>query len=439
MSTQQTELENNTFNNDQISVVVTRQPYCQVKMDITVTPEAAEAAYHKAFKSVTKEVTIPGFRKGKAPTQLIKENYSQPIQKEWIDVVLNTGFNEALQLSQLHPYRNGHMKRPVVHECSREKGARFTIEFEAQPTVPTIDMSSLELKKIEPAVVTDEHAEQTLRQIRLQFMDYEPVTERGIQDGDFVDLDLDILEPNPRRVTNHTRVEVNEQGLPSWIREKVIGLKAGETAEGKTEQDPNNPQENFESVSFRVTIHAIWNGKLPEVDDELAKKVGLQSVDELKEKIRERLTHEAEEDARSQLQKNLEEQLIEKYPIDLPKSLIEEDKKARLEDYLKRVKEEQGENATRSVLPQVRSAIEAGTIYSLTLFFLMRKLAAENQIDVTDQEIAQELNTQLSLLSSGRSNIDITGDREGLREQVRTLALNKKIREFLLAHAKIEE
>ena len=73
-----------------------------------------------------------------------------------------------------------------------------------------------------------------------------------------------------------------------------------------TERDPN-----FQSLPFRVTVNAIWNGNLPAVDEELAKKVGLQSVEELKEKIKERLEHEAQEEVIKQKSNRLEDALVE--------------------------------------------------------------------------------------------------------------------------------
>src|SRR3954467_12935482 len=140
VSTRETTQETDTLSNENVSVTLTRSPNCSVKMEIAISPEAAEAAYGRAFKNVKKEVSIPGFRKGKAPDTFIRNKYASAIEQEWKDIVLETGFNEALELTATYPMKNGMIKRPVIHEISREKGVKFGIEFEIKPTIPSIDL-----------------------------------------------------------------------------------------------------------------------------------------------------------------------------------------------------------------------------------------------------------------------------------------------------------
>lgn len=435
MSSHETEVGSNTVSNDNLTVHVTKKPYCQIKFDITVKPEAVEAAYQKALKAINKEVNVPGFRKGKAPMQFIVEKYSSSIQKECVDIVLQTGFNEALQLTHIHPLKDGQIKRPVVHECSREKGAHFILEFEARPTIPAIQAEELHLSKIEPAQITDEERQNALQQVLLQFTIYDPIEDRTVQEDDFVDLDVTILEETPRQIINNQRTQVNQTGLPVWMKAKVIGLKAGESAEGQTEPNPQSPTPDFQPVPFRVTVNAIWQGKLPAVDDELAKKVGLQTVDELHKKIDERLEQEVQDDVYKQQIHQLENQLVEKYPVDLPHSYIDANKQSRLDDYLKQLEEHQQGGHAHENYGEIEKMIEESTIRSLQLFFLLRRIAADNQLEVTDEEISQELAKQIALIPSGRSQIDIYSDKQKLREQLYNLALDRKIKQFMLDRA----
>ena len=342
MSTQETEPEVSTVHNDNVTVTITKKPHCEIKFDIKVNPRPVAAAYQKALKNINKEVNIPGFRKGKAPEKLISEKYSSSIQKEFVDLVLQTAFNEAIDLSHLHPLKDGRIKRPVVHECTVEKGAHFTIEFEARPVVPSVKLEDLKLQKVKPAPVTDKEQENALQNLLLQFANYEPIIDRPLAEKDFADLSVTILENPPREVIRNQRTQVAPTGLPSWLRLKVIGLNAGESAEGMTEQDTTLTERdpNFQSLPFRVTVNAIWNGNLPAVDEELAKKVGLQSVEELKEKIKERLEHEAQEEVYQAEIQRLEDALVEQYPIDLPQSYIDANKESRLDHYLQQLEEE---------------------------------------------------------------------------------------------------
>lgn len=436
MSTQETNSDTHlTYSNDHLNIAVTKKPHCQIKFDITVDPQAVEAAYQKALKNINKEVTIPGFRKGRAPLAMILEKYESVIQKEFVDLALQTAFNDAIHLTHLHPLKDGNIKRPVVHECSREKGARFTIEFESRPTIPSIDLEDIKIKKISPTTITDKERENALQNVLLQFATYDPVEDRPVQEDDFVNVSVTILEEPPREVIHDQRTQVNASGLPSWLRQKVIGLRAGESAEGMTEQDTNliEKDPNFKSLPFSITVHGIWQDNLPAVDDELAKRVGLTSVEDLRKKIDERLEQETKEDAYRAEVQAIEQLLIEKYPVDLPQSYIDSNKEARLEGYLQQL-EGQKRSYSNEDFAQIEKSIEQSTIYSLQLFFLFRKLAAEHNIEVSNQDISEELTRQVGLMSSGRSSIDFN-DREKLREQIHNLALDRKIKQFLIEKA----
>lgn len=440
MSTQETESDiHSTESNDNISVAVTKTPHCQIKFDIKVTPKAVDAAYHKTLKNVNKEVTIPGFRKGRAPDSMILEKYGSVVHKEFVDLVLQTGFNEAIQLTHLHPLKDGNIKRPFVHECSREKGAHFIIEFEARPTIPTVKLEELEVSRAPRQPVTDQERQNAIQNLQLQFATYDPIEDRPVQENDFINVSVTLLGDHPREVIQDQRTQVNATGLPAWLRQKVIGLRAGESAEGMTEQDPNlvETDPNFKSLPFRVTVHSIWQGTLPAIDDELAKRVGLQTTEDLYKKIDERLNQEVEEEAFRQEVQNIERLLVEHYPIDLPQSYIDSNKDARLNDYLDQL-ERQKHQYTEEDYKQIEQSIEQSTIFSLQLFFLLRKVASDYNITVDNQDISNELTRQIALISSGRNSINFN-DKDKMQEQLYNLALDRKIKEFLISHVTFKD
>ncbi|MCE2981929.1 MAG: trigger factor [Parachlamydia sp.] len=434
MSDESLNNEQNTASNEHLTIHVARKPNCLIKFDITVKPEAVEAAYQSAVKAVKKEVNIPGFRKGKAPDHFIFDKYSSVIQKECVDIALRTAFNEAIQLTNIHPLKDGLVKRPLVHECTREKGAHFVLEFEGRPVIPTVNPEELQMNKVPESEVSDEQRQNAIDNLLLQFMTYEPITDRGVEENDFVDVDVILLEEPPREVIKNQRTQVNQKGLPSWMKGNVIGLKAGEHAEGMTKQNSDHQQPDFESSPYRITVKAIWKGVPPEMNDDLAKKVGLQTIDELHQKIDERLKNELEDDIYLQKIIALEDQLVEKYPVDLPKTFIDSRKEQHLDNYLKRL--EAGHvNPEVNDYSQLDKIVEKSTVRNLTLHFLLQRVAMENQLNVTDEDITHELSKQVALMPSGRSQIDINTDKDRLREQIQILAFERKVKQYLLDKA----
>jgi trigger factor len=426
-------ISSSTFQNDHLTVEVTRHPNCLVKFEIQVAPKATEAAYLKACKMINKEVVIPGFRKGRAPDQIIQEKYSSHIQKEFVDVVLQTGFNEAVSLSKTFPLKEGRIDRPKVADCDRHKGAKFSIQFECRPEVPSIDLKEIQIQKPTAKPVSNQQRENALQQIRIHYTTYDPVEDRPVQEDDFVDLSVMILDNPPRLAIDNQRAQVTANGLPAWIRKKIIGLKVGEQAEGMTEEDPTNPsQSEFKPIPFQVTINAIWQGHIPEADDELAKRVGMDSIDQLNQKIDERIINENKEDAYREEVQALENVLIEKYPFEVPQSYIDYNRKQHLDNYHQELKERK--LPVPKETNEELKVIEQNIVNNLKLFFLLNKFAAEHKIKVTHEEVTAEFSKQIALIPSGRSNIDLSHDKEQIHEQLQSIAFDRKVKEYILSH-----
>lgn len=432
MSAQEKELDTQTVSNDNLTVIVTKKPHCQVKLEITVSPAATEAAYQKAFKGITKEISIPGFRKGKAPTQMIQDKYASAIKEEFVETVLQTAFSDAIHLTHIHPLKDGAIKRPVIKECTREKGAHIIIEFESRIIPPDVELEKIKVKRIVEPNITEKERKEAIQQLLTRLAKFTPVKDRPVQENDFINLEVILYGDFPRRIDNH-RVQVNKESLPEWLIGKVIGLNVGESAEGHTEKadDFLSEDETFISVPYKATVNAIWEGELPALDDELAKKVGLQSVEDLEQKMQERLVQTAKEDAFEKQSDLVENALLEKYEFEIPKSYLDEEKKVRLQDYLKPLMEKNLGSYIEQHRAQIEQQIEQISLARLRVYFLLHAIAAKHNITPTQQEIQEEFARQTALQSIGRSRIT-SYDREQLHNQLYNLALEHKIKQFLI-------
>jgi trigger factor len=421
--------------NENLSVSITKNPHCQVKFEIEVSSTATEAVYEQAVKSVSKSLTIPGFRKGRAPRSFILEKYRDSIQKEFVDIVLRTGFNDAIQLSGIHPLKEGIVKRPVIYTCDRANGARFAIEFECRPEIMRLNFEDIKLKKIVPASVTDQEEQNVLQNLALQLTTYDPIQDRPVEDWDFVDLDFDLLEPT-QEISRHQRVQVHPSQLSSWVCKHLVGLKAGESVEGMTEQDPafTSPGEDFQPRPFRATVQAIWKGNLPAVDDELAKRLNVSSLEDLREQIRQRLNKENEDAAEKLEVEQLENVLLEKYPIDLPQSYVEADKEMYVNDYIKKL-EAQHIPYSHEDLRRINEQIEKMVLRRLQLMFLFYQIAHDFNIQINQEDVSEEMIHQLSLIPYKRQTVNFSQDKKSLREELERVAFEKKIQQFLIDRA----
>ena len=313
---------------DEISVVATKFPGLEFHLDITVSPKIMETAHTGAIKAVNKEISLPGFRKGKAPTQLILSQYAKPVQDKWREIVTNRGFQEALRLLDLHLFSQ-EVQLTKLEEFSLEKGARFTVKFEASPNVPIIDVNEIDIPLMQPEAVTDENIEETITKLRLQTATWENIEGRAAEFGDYVTLNVHKIDEEPSvTVIEEQRFKIDQKTMTPWLTQLVMGLQPGQSVEGNSDESQPDTLLNLPAATaVRVTLKAINRPDLPELDESFFSSIGVESLESLKAIIRQGLTEEARQNSYKQQVALLDAWLLKHYPVEVPRAFFEMEKK----------------------------------------------------------------------------------------------------------------
>jgi trigger factor len=424
------------YGSDHVKVIAERKPGCRVKLDIQVTPLGAEAAYKKAAKSVNKEVTLPGFRKGKAPDEMVIKNFGKYVDQEWQEVLVQTAFKEALELVKLYPLNEKSIQRPQVKKASRNEGAHIIIEFESNPEIPDINPADMRLKNVARKDVTQKEVEDSCQQLLMHYAEWEEITDRPVEEDDYVEIDIEDLENPGHYICQNTLFEVKEGKMGEWMRRLIVGKNLLESVEGLSERSPNlDPDAEFKQTNCKITVKKIKKATLPELNEDLAKKVGASSVEDLMTKIKKNLETEADSEVRSKLRKQLEKELLDLYPFDVPNSFIQREKKTRL-DYSRRAMEKAGKNQEeiKNQLSTLETTLDQEIGDNLRLFFLARKIADEKNISITKDELLRELMLEMY---SPSSPFDTSLDPEEVRTKVYISLLSRKVQDYIIDRATI--
>lgn len=427
-----------TIELEHVKVKVTRKPGCIIHLDLSVDAEGAKAAYAKAIKSVNKEVNVPGFRKGKAPESLVIQQFGKYIQQEWKDLIANTSFKEFLAKTELYPFTTDRSIKKVDVKSLSMEGAEIGIDYEARPDVPNIDHSTIQLKKVGREPITTEEIEETIHQIQLHHAEWTEINDRPIQDGDFVSLTIDTVEEPSRNICKNLRFEVGEGKMGEWLRTLLIGKNPGDTVEGMSEKDDKLPADtDFKPTLCKIHINKHWTAVLPTIDDTLASKVGVATLGELRPRIEQDLNRRADAEMQDQLRAQVEDYLLKTYPFDLPSSLLEAQRKEMLNRHVRQLSE--ANEAPEAMAGKVRTAqveIDRELDRAYRLFFLSRKVAEENGIQVYEREIMNEMMRQISL-PQGQGIIDPSMDQEEARSKLFVNVLSQKVLDFLASKATV--
>lgn len=401
---QQTTEDTLELQNDNIKVKVTHKPGCQVRMDVEISPQAVKAAYEKGLKAVRKEVSVPGFRKGKVPDEILRHNFAQGIDRESRDIVLQSAFSESLDLSKLRPFTRNSLKRSELKKCSQDTGATAIFELEVEPQIPTIDQSTIESTLPESRALDPKAIERSYKQLQLMHATWEQVKDRPCTDGDFVDLDIDVIEHPAHNICIDQLFLLKRDEMPKWLYDTVVGMQVDESKEAEAKPNPEDPphiivyEDENSSKQCRVTLKAIKKAIVPEENDEFAQKFGVSSVAELKKFVEDRLKREEDEYAHELARYNLRRELLQKYPFSLPQSLVEAEVRGRLA-YCK-----QGADLSKGSLPldaaqekDLKAQIEAESRGFFMWMFLMRQITPLAEVSITQAELETEFSHQMQL------------------------------------------
>lgn len=330
-----------TFQNDNISVSVTRKPACKVEFLVTVSPKEAQALYEKATKNVNKEVSFPGFRKGKVPNTVVLKHFKPQVDSEWRQLLMNVVFTEAVNLTKISPL-NQSQERSVTADyqtLSLETGATLTYSFETHPDIPTINPQDFSTPVVSLKEINEKDVEKTLGDLRLQKAEWIKVEDRPVSYGDFIDVDIDVISEPTRHICSNARERVDSEYMEKWIQDLVIGITPGQTVEGSTPkhedcsacntEEGHTHEHNEEHVhehkaeTFRIKLNAIYEAKLPELDDAFAVGYGATDLADMKMKIEKQFNRQAEQEQLNAIHTQLKADIEKKYSFEIPQSLVD--------------------------------------------------------------------------------------------------------------------
>ncbi len=399
---EQTESETQVLQNEKVRFTIHHKPACIIEFDVEAFEPLLTAAHKKAAKSISKEVTLPGFRKGKAPDELVIKNFPNEVDKEWQQEIANTCFRECGALAKI-PLLHRDAKITYKLKSHSPSGALLTLHFETEPTIPHVDPKLMQLKSVKRPEVNEDKINETIRQVQLFFAHWQDVQDRPIQEGDFVLLDVDIIEEEPHTsLFSNTRFEVTEKSMAQWMRELIIGKNIGDAPEGTSIPDQDASDEDKEKLKpkkVRVTIKSIDTATLPPLDDAFVRKLGVSTVEEMKTNITDLLNKQADEHVVEAQRELASEFLLTQYPFELPSTLIEKETQFRFrqllqdKEFQKYWESLSSENRTKTI-----KTVHEQSEKAVRMFYLCRQIIADASIQIRAEDVPAPAATPLEML-----------------------------------------
>jgi len=431
-----------SMQNDHVRFTIHHKPLCVVEFDVEALEPLVAAAHKKAAKTIAKEVTLPGFRKGKAPEGLILKNFPQEVDKQWQQHIADTCFQECNKLAKI-PVLHRDAKITYKMKSHSSSGALLTLTFETEPTVPHVDPKQLQLKSIKRPAVDEDKISETIRQVQLFFATWHPVQDRPAQVGDFVLLDVDVIEETPATsLFSNTRFEITEKSMAQWMRELVIGKNAGDVVEGTSIPDADASTEEKEELkpkAVRITIKHVQTATVPPIDDNFAKTVGVATVEEMRTNITNLLNKQADAHVLQAQRELVSTFLLTEYPFDLPATLIEKETQFRFRqllqdpDFIKYWESLTAEARTKTIQTIFEQSGKA-----VRMFYLCRKIVADAQITITPADVPPPSLSALEMLLDPQKFLQQQRNPETEHAEAFSRLVLEKAEDFIIRNATSE-
>jgi trigger factor len=434
--TQQTLQE---FKNDHVNFTVQHKPACIVEYHVHISPALAKSAHKQGVKNVLKEVSLPGFRKGRAPESLVEKSFPADVDKKWQEVLAQDAFIACQELAKL-PFLRESRITFTTKKHSLHDGAEMILSFEIEPEAPVIDPSQITLKAVKRPEVNEEKVKETIRQVQFFFATWEPITDRAVKKEDCVTLDVDVVQDTPHTsLFSNTRFEVTHKGMAKWMYDAVIGMHIGESREAVSTPDADasaEEKETFKPKKVKITLKSIELATLPEVDDAFAEKLGVKNVHDLNKAIEKILTEQADAHVKQEMRTQIDNYLLDNYDFEIPGSLVEKEARLRIQmlqqdpqfiAQWEASSPEERKETLSSLFHQAKKAVK--------MFYLCRRVIADADIQISPKDIPSPPDTMLEALLVHRPTFDDAHDPQMRQAEIVSRLLLEKAEDYLIERA----
>jgi trigger factor len=423
----------------------------QKEIKIEIDGETVREVYNKIAKKYAQAVTVPGFRKGFAPVDIVKMRYKDEIKNETLRELLPERVSEAIQENNLNPLGEPqlHLENAENIKLNGSEPVSLHVHVEVMPEIPTPDYENLEaVRRVRP--IDEAELERIIDQRRQQAASLIPVEDRKSQEGDTVIADLegtfvnDADNPEPIKVED-LEIKLGDDGIEKTFSENLTGVEEDEEKEFTVEYpaDFGSPGLAGKTVNYKAKIKSVGTTELPEADDEWASSLeeGFETMADLRRKLRDDLEMVSKSEADNRLRDELITKLIEGNDFEVPNTLIDIQARNLLNNFAQDLQQrgmdlnKLDESFVRMAYENMRGQAEKDVRGAM----LLEKIAELEGVNVTGDEISEEIDRIAQYYGVSPEQVRASLSQQGGENNIADRLRSRKAVEALVGKAKVSE
>ncbi|MBF5050544.1 Trigger factor [Candidatus Clavichlamydia salmonicola] len=387
---------NPSFVNDDITVEIQEEPGCAVKAVVHFFPSKTLKIYESSLQQLRKEISLPGFRKGKAPAEIIKQRYEERLTKDWHRSLIDHAIKDGIAITNTRLFNNDSLQKVEVLSCSESEGARIAINYERFPSIPVISWENIKIpaqEEIHP--ISDDDIAKQIEHIRFFFAKWESRNsdEAVVQEDDYIILSASLASAHSQvTLFEKKRFSLQSNDLGSSIRSILIGKKIGALVEEVVKDPEITSWVQGDTITF--TINDIVTPQLPELDDEFFKSIHAESLEDLQNKVTIQLKNRSSLDVKEKRLQQVEEALCAAYDFDIPASFVNKQPLEKvIREHLLNLRFVNGisDEELAEKKQTIRDEFSLKANNNMKLFFLAQQIFSQENLAISKEEMNAEI------------------------------------------------
>ena len=412
------------------------------KLTIEVSAEEFDKAIDKAYQKNKGKINIPGFRKGKAPRQMIEKMYGVGVfYEDAANIIIPDAYSkEVSECTDIEI-----VSQPEIDVVQIEKGKPFifTAEVALKPEVELGKYTGISVEVAAPEV-KDEDVDAELKKVQEEQARTIPVEDRAVADGDMTTIDFEgFIDGVPFEGGKGTDypLTIGSHSFIDTFEEQLIGKNIGEEVEVNVTFPEEYHAEELKGkpAMFKVTVKEIKVKELPELDDDFAQDVSdFDTLAEYKEDIKKKLVEKAEAAAKNEKEEKVIDAIIADAKMDIPDAMVATQQEQMIRDFAGRLAQQglsfdQYMQFTGMTMDMMKEQMKPQALKRIQVRLVLEAIAAKEAFEVTEDDINKELETMADMYKMDLDKLkEMVSDTE--KEAMKKDIAVSKAAEFVVAN-----
>ncbi|WP_457671825.1 trigger factor [Thiolapillus sp.] len=389
------------------------------------------------LKEAARTVKMDGFRPGKVPLRVVRQRYGAQVRQDAYGELIQSSFYEAATQENLQPVGEPSIE---LREEEADGGLAYTATFEVMPEVEVADLSALEIKR--PVTeVQDADVDNMIEKLRQQRTEWVEV-ERAAKNDDRLTLDFTGImdgEAFEGGTASDISLVLGSGTMIPGFEAGLVGAKAGDKPVLELKFPDDYRVENLagKDVTFNVEVKAVAEPKLPEVDEEFVKSLGVEDGTEesLRKEIRENMDREVRQKIKGRTKERVMDALLAANDISVPSAMISQEAAALKQQ----TQQEMSQSGQQSTMDLPLSMFEPQAERRVKLGILVGEIMRNNEMKVDQARVDETIAEQAATFEDPQEIIDWYKENAQARASVENVVLEDQVVDLILQQAKVEE